>query len=248
MKYNKSRQGGRSKNNKKAFYEKILSLEFKDDQIHISLSTDSGATYRYKFDTQHFISSSNRNLLGVHNSKGRRIGFFFHNKSFGILTLGSYKYKITKDYKGYNITPDEEIKRTYKTKKEKTLHNKELANNKVTNFNFHEDNIKFQIGQLLERNNIKFLLEARYKNCRFDILIFKDDKPVGIIEVKKKATSLSTLQWSNKPLDESDIYKYKLTAQAVKYVQTGLPVFFLRGGEYKYLAFRFARELTKQSL
>ena len=47
-----------------------------------------------------------------------------------------------------------------------------------------EANIQAEFYLLCRKYGIPILLEVKYQDCRFDAVIFKDDKPFAIIEVK----------------------------------------------------------------
>ena len=47
-----------------------------------------------------------------------------------------------------------------------------------------EANIQAEFYRLCRQNDVKILLEVKYHDCRFDAVIFYEDKPFAIIEVK----------------------------------------------------------------
>lgn len=54
-----------------------------------------------------------------------------------------------------------------------------------------EANIQAEFYRLCRQNDVKILLEVKYQNCRFDAVVFNNDKPFAIVEIKnygKKCT------------------------------------------------------------
>mgnify|MGYP003437501825 CR=1 FL=1 len=51
-----------------------------------------------------------------------------------------------------------------------------------------EANIQAEFYRLCRQNGIPVLLEVTYDHCRFDILVFRNDRPFAIVEVKNFGT------------------------------------------------------------
>ena len=74
-----------------------------------------------------------------------------------------------------------------------------------------EANIQAEIYLECKSQNIECYLEYRHENCRFDLVIVKNDSIIGIIEVKKTHHATT---------------KKKLKIQREKYKRFGIPVHF----------------------
>ncbi len=75
-----------------------------------------------------------------------------------------------------------------------------------------EANIQAEFYMLCRKYKIQILLEVKYQDCRFDAVVFTDDRPFAIIEFKNR------WRWDNlKPINED-------TRQMKKYRRYGLPI------------------------
>jgi hypothetical protein len=54
-----------------------------------------------------------------------------------------------------------------------------------------EANIQAEFYLLCRQHGIPVLLEVTHEDCRFDALIFKDDKPFAIVEIKNYGSRCS---------------------------------------------------------
>lgn len=54
-----------------------------------------------------------------------------------------------------------------------------------------EANIQAEFYMLCRRHGIQALLEVKYENCRFDVLVFNNDRPFAIVEVKNYSNRTS---------------------------------------------------------
>ena len=75
-----------------------------------------------------------------------------------------------------------------------------------------EANIQAEFYKLCRDAKIQVLLEITYKNCRFDAIVFRENKPFAIIEVKNYC-----LRRSRKGLNLNG-------RQMKKYKEFGLPI------------------------
>ena len=88
-----------------------------------------------------------------------------------------------------------------------------------------EANIQAEFYMLCRKHNIPVLLEIKYKNCRFDAVVFKNDKPIAIVEVKNYSIKTSTRGLK------------KTSRQWIKYNSFGLPVIELLNSKMIFNAF-----------
>ena len=73
-----------------------------------------------------------------------------------------------------------------------------------------EANIQAEFYMLCRKHGIKVLLEVKYENCRFDAVVFKDDKPFAIIEVKNYASRRCVIGLSKKGRQMQKYMKYDI--------------------------------------
>lgn len=80
---------------------------------------------------------------------------------------------------------------------------------------YAEANIQAEFYKLCRDSKIQILLEVKYEDCRFDAVVFLEDVPVAIVEVKNfsYATSMRGLN--------------KTGRQFKKYSRYGMPVIAL---------------------
>lgn len=83
----------------------------------------------------------------------------------------------------------------------------ELINGRVP-----EANIQAEFYRLCRKHNIPILLEVSFEDCRFDAVIFQDDIPFAIIEVKNYSKKRSAIGLTKKG------------RQMKKYMRFGLPI------------------------
>lgn len=184
---------------------------------------------RYRFGTRGFVSKAGRKLVGLHNPKGKRVGFITYDTSYGSVALKTSKYKFTKEEDTWEFTEN-----VYK--KDETF---------LTNPRYHEDRIRLQIIEQLKELDITCYSNYKFQDLKFHIAIFKDKKLLGIIQIKKLAEKWSTINYSNRKLTKESIQKFPISNEIVKYINTGYPVFVCRGYPNIPLAIEFAKELYK---
>lgn len=190
---------------------------------------------KYSFKALERISKNNNPYIGLFVKNGY-IGFIEINFNFGKIKLDDINYTFrlkvkSSDYYMYEFKVDQDSL----IKKEK---------NYLRNFKFHEDNIKAEVYSRLKKININCELEYKVPNGRVDIAIKnKDNKVVGLIEVKKRVSKYETVKRSNIVLDQSNRDQYKLTKQFNKYLNTGLPLFILVGYENIPKALAFSKSI-----
>ncbi len=76
-----------------------------------------------------------------------------------------------------------------------------------------EKNNQAEIYHQLRKLGIPCYLEVKYKNCRFDIVVARDDQPLCIIEVKRGKYERKLREKDKKQID--------------RYSKFGVPVFFV---------------------
>ena len=98
-----------------------------------------------------------------------------------------------------------------------------------------EANIQAEFYRLCRANDIRVLLEVKYENCRFDALIFKDDRPFAIIEVKNYSHRKSTIGLTTKG------------RQMKKYMKYGLPIIGVLSSKHIHASFERLLLLIQKS-
>jgi len=88
-----------------------------------------------------------------------------------------------------------------------------------------EANIQAELYLLCRNNGISILLEVTFESCRFDALIFHENKAVAIVEIK----SYGRARMKKDPINGGFFHGNK--RQKVKYLKHGLPLFVIPSKE-----------------
>lgn len=80
----------------------------------------------------------------------------------------------------------------------------------IRNGRVPEANIQAEFYMLCRKNGIQILLEVKYQNCRFDALVFKNDIPFAIIEVKNYSKKRSIKGLTSNGRQMQKYMKYNL--------------------------------------
>jgi hypothetical protein len=73
----------------------------------------------------------------------------------------------------------------------------------MQSFKISEFEIQAQLFMMLRNSGVNVKGEYKYKNCRFDLAIFKNDKLFSIVEVK------SYVEYQKPNLDTKQLAKYR---------------------------------------
>ena len=190
---------------------------------------------KYQFKALERISKNNNPYIGLFVKNGYK-GFLNIHLNSGKLVVDNITYNMRLlEKNSFEFTEEKNnLKNSYQVNRKKYL----------TNYNFHEDNIKAEIYARLRDNNINCQLEYIIPRGRVDIAIKNNkDEVVGLIEVKKPSGKYEINRRSNIRLDNTNKKDFNLTKQFNKYLDTGLPLLISTGYQNIPIALAFAKSL-----